>query len=525
MVIDTPPQIEDEIREYAESLVSSGDTEADAEKAAMNRVRQSGWYKTARGWKQLAPDVRDKVNLRKAFPQPDGRYAVEAVDVFYANAVKGHEDEKMFTQEDIVRAVKNTNKSLKSGGQAPALAVEHPHVLSKLTGVAKKSYGRCVGWTISPRGKDWVRCNIVDIDPEIISEWGKGRYTGLSAGFTSDANDLNLRFGHVALLGVESQALSHLPVTEIFSSDTLCFCADSGAFQNKEKHMDRKAYYAAMKSNYSALANAFASCEAGETGADSKLGEAFNALKSSRDQFAGEMGDDAGHPDAEQDKALIDKMVGGGGKDAGGFAAGDDDEDLEMEDDGEDDFASQEPQEKTPLADPTLDTGNDITEDLGVPTGTQEKNNGAPPSFSARDARNLRGEIKELHTVISALKGRQVRADCTSFCASLTGAGHQFDSAQAIDLLISTIGNPDAHNKVKGMLKNSPKNLKLSKVGSTFSAGEDGKRVSAPKITVENTEEVRRLLNRHAKGVNFSDSDIQIGMIVDALGAIDNDTK
>ena len=294
-----PPALRQIVVKTYDELTSLGVYTPEEVDRMVNRlIHHSGWYQTAGGWAQLGPDVRGKVNIRKAEPQSDGMFLVRDVDVFYPNAVKGKEADKVFTKEDIARAIINTNAAITAGGQKPALALEHPSPLRHLTGGTAKAYGSGINWRWSPRGENWVRVDLVDVAPEVIVDWRDHRWTGLSAGFANDADDLNLRFGHIALLGVETQALSQLPITEVFSAagsvkNQLCFSTESRYFQSspqkKEPNMDRKQAFAALKQSFSAMASAYASAEAGEPNFATKIQQAKDQFDATQKDF-GAMG-------------------------------------------------------------------------------------------------------------------------------------------------------------------------------------------------------------------------------------------
>jgi hypothetical protein len=123
-----------------------------------------------------------------------------------------------------------------------------------------------------------MRCDIVEADPEVVNEWRKGRYRGMSAGFVSDANGTNKRLGHVALLGAKSPALSQLPEIEIFSA-TACepqLCFSTEPIVPKDNAMTD---YAKLKNAHQMAAAAYAAAESGEPGHETKIAEAEKALE------------------------------------------------------------------------------------------------------------------------------------------------------------------------------------------------------------------------------------------------------
>lgn len=239
-----------------------------ARQLAHREVRLAGFYKTNRGWTRLTGDLREKVNVREATKQPDGTYVICDVDVFYPNAVKGHEEEDRYTPEQIEQICENTNRAIEAGGQAPGLIEGHPNPFQQAMGSQAESHGIGVNWRTSPRGRGWARCDLVKVDPAIVARLQKGKLPGLSARINQDAGGLNKRFGHVALLGGDIQALSHLPTHEIFAAQQVCFSAAvAGQTSDKDLSMDKNKCYSAM-------AHAYASMAAGEPDAESKLKEA-----------------------------------------------------------------------------------------------------------------------------------------------------------------------------------------------------------------------------------------------------------
>jgi len=198
--------------------------------------------------KRVHPDLRGKINLRQAEKQADGTFYIPDVDCFRPNQAKGETGE--YTAEDCRDAMKNTTRMIEAGGQMPSITLEHPSPLAKANGVASKSWGNAVNFRESPRGDGWVRCDFIKVHPQVVEDWKKGHYTGMSSGIVSDKKEqrdengnimrdekgnplfepANLRFGHIALLGGESQAISDLPMTQIFAacaeSELVCFCTE-----------------------------------------------------------------------------------------------------------------------------------------------------------------------------------------------------------------------------------------------------------------------------------------------------------
>jgi hypothetical protein len=305
-----PDALREILARFECELVADGHPVAAAKQMALRLANHSGWFRTRTGWKKLAKDVSDKVNVRRGEKQPDGTYYVPDVDCFYPNAVKPAPElqddgtitltgTKQYKPDDVRAIIENTNRSIEAGGQRPALTRGHPSKEQKALGITPHSFGEAIKWRESPRGRGWARCDLASIDPELYEDWRKRRYTGLSAAIAQDAGGLNRRFGHVAALGAESQALSALPMTEVFSvPDQVCFSADPAAFCGpgkiktlkgaKMKKMDPK-HAGALKDCYRAFATALSSYEAGEPEAEAKIMEAGKALKAKHTEFAVEM--------------------------------------------------------------------------------------------------------------------------------------------------------------------------------------------------------------------------------------------
>lgn len=263
------PTVAGIINEAMEKARDRGMKSEQARQYAHREVRLAGFYKTPRGWTRLTGDLRNKVNVREATKQPDGTFVICDVDVFYPNAVKGHEEEDRYTSEQIEQICENTNRAIEAGGQAPGLIEGHPNPFQQAMGSQAESHGIGVNWRISPRGKGWARCDLVKVDPAIVRRLQKGKLPGLSARINQDAGGLNKRFGHVALLGGDLQALSHLPTHEIFAASQVCFSAAvAGQTPSKDFFMKTKSEC------YAAMAHAYASKEAGEPDADAKVEEA-----------------------------------------------------------------------------------------------------------------------------------------------------------------------------------------------------------------------------------------------------------
>jgi hypothetical protein len=270
--MDQPAEVE---KIYNDALLAcaSGMATDDANEYAWRQVHLAGWYESPAGWAKLTDDLRDKVNIRKAVKQKDGKHAIYDVDVFYPNAVKG----RAYTPEEIDSITTNTNGAINAGGQPAQIADGHPNPNS---GESPKSYGRVVNWRPSPRGNGWVRSDFIDIDDDFYSEKMAKRQVGLSVGLYSDHAGTNKRFGHVAVLGADSQALSHLPALEVYQSDCVFFAAETPVDgDNIMDEMDDM--YAAMKS----LVGCYEACKMAKDAKEPTYAAKMDELKKKGDDF------------------------------------------------------------------------------------------------------------------------------------------------------------------------------------------------------------------------------------------------
>lgn len=485
---DAPKAVLDNAMRVFRMYRDSGESLEESYSRTVRGIHREGWYHTLSGWKKIAPDIADKVDVHVAESQPDGRYVIQGVTVFYPNAVKG--SDAAFDAARIRRATANTNTAIENGGQRPALTINHPGPFNEST----ESLGHGVNFRKSPRGEDWLECDLIDVPGHVVQDIRDRRYTGLSAGFVGDADDLNLRIGHIALLGVESQALSHLPMLEVFSSrhdSSLVFCADPVQMTKgptmKIKNAEQRAKL------FAALGTALTSYSVGEPNADHKVKEVFDTF--------------GAHPDAKEDLKLLKSLFGaeeeGEDKDIEDIL-GEDFNDAEDDDDDEDDYsAEQEAQELTDIPDATKDNGDDDPEEgIDIPSGnkTTEK------QFSA-----LRESNYELQDQVRGLIASNRKKDFSAVLQRLTVAGHQFSAATAMDTFISGGMTNSAAKSVVDLVKSTPRTGKaLDTEGATFSAGNDRPaRTKGPNVT--DNKQTLRALNRAVPSMNFSAADVDLG--------------
>ena len=269
-----------------------GKNDADARHRAIRHTQRMGWFKTSNGWKQVLPDLREKINVTEGIQQPDGTYFIEGVPIFHANAVKGAD--QGYSNADLDRIIANTNASVHSGGSKPVLLEGHPDEIQKAIGKQLDARGFPVNFRKNKK-TNMVECDLVKVDPTYMKRLREEKLPAVSAGFAKDAHGLNRRFGHVALLGGTSPALSHLPATEYFSvsGNYLCFSADTESFPRKDGYMLSQK----TKDCYAACEAAEKSKELGQPDGDARMKEAFSALKDSMKADFASMDDMGGSAD------------------------------------------------------------------------------------------------------------------------------------------------------------------------------------------------------------------------------------
>lgn len=410
-------------RLYADAMDAGerkGQAKAEAKKFAIRQVQLAGWYRTLDGWKRIAPDVRDKVNIRQAHPQPDGRYLITDVDIFYPNATKGAN--WILGDKAVEGFCKNTNRIITSGAQRPGLVEGHQHNAAKMLGVQQDSLGFAINFRPHPSKSGWARCDLVDVVPEAVERMRDRKVTGLSAEVAYDAGRLNGRFQRVSLLGGSIQSLSYLPVTEVYSvSNQLCFSADGTfpprrqAHQHEDLPMPMDTTQAnELAQSYSALSAAHASFAAGEEGADSKLDEAIKSHAACVAKYGG-----AGLP---------------GDAELGGDTA-------------------KLPVEKPELASAAYSVG-DITEEqfASDPVGVFGAMQTAVATLLTEN-KTMKAAATQAKAVAKKAADRQV---FDTFIEDLHTKGHVFDDVEAIAMFDSAQGNDGLLKQLATFLKKSP---------------------------------------------------------------------
>lgn len=234
-----PPEVQSVYETKFNELIKGGRDKEIAEKNALRSISHAGFYKGPNGWKQVHPDLREKINIREPIEQPDGHFAIYDVPIFYPNKVK---EGRPYDARQIQDIIFNTNTSIAAGGQRPQLLEGHPAVdpiLKSIVGKEERPVGFAVNFRESNQGEGWVNCDLVDVEPDYIEKQRTRPLTGLSVGMTKDSGGKNERFTHIAALGQSMQALSALPRTELFSSQ-VCFSAASETFEGTQMETNEK---------------------------------------------------------------------------------------------------------------------------------------------------------------------------------------------------------------------------------------------------------------------------------------------
>ena len=491
-----PKEVTDLYHKHHSEMLDAGKSHEEAHAHGLRMIRLAGWFRGTGGkWRQLTPDLRRKVNIREAIKQPDGRYVIQDVDAFYPNAVKG--PDLPFSESDIDEMIQNTNRSIANGGQKPGLLETHPTPELKAKGIQLDSHGAGVNWRKSPRGRGWARCDLVDVHPGIVGRWRDRKLTGLSVGIAKDGGGLNKRFGHIAVLGGESQALSHLPATEIYSHGSqVCFSADTSTY-TRGKLMPHPNFAKDMAAMHQALCAAYASKEQGEPEADEKLKEAHKRYQSMQDTYASELGELGGVRNDEA-HGNPDKELGKG--EPIGF-----NEEAEMKPEQAEPLDKVPPQAVAPVG------GGNYSADFAADPEAAFSALRNEHESTKRENANLKKSVGELTRTVNGLTGKMVRDEFFSFVDGLERQGTQLPPKEDIESMFSVCTSAKEPKKAietyKGQLSKLPKRANLTEIGTVFSAGD----VAKPIATTE--KEIKESIARVQQYVNFSDEDIALGAV------------
>lgn len=485
-----------------QQMLDAGKSDVEANAHAGRMIRHAGWFKVPSGWKQLTPDLRKKINVREATRQPSGRYVVEGVDCFYPNATK--DKNLSFHPEDNYDLIENTNRSIAQGGQKPCLVVGHTSDEQRMIGIQLDGHGFGVNWRESPRGRGWMRCDLIDVDPETVDRMKELKLPGLSIKIISDPTGLNKRVGHIALLGGSMQALSHLPITEIFSAtNQLCFSADSAAFPKGTPMFGPK-----MKDCHGAYATAYAafeaaeeSCKTGEPGSVEKLRSAQNGLASALKALAAQTSEGK---DGKADAAYEGEGMGGG---------------MGMEGAAPTAAAPTEGAPVDPGAAPAYSN-----EDIDGIVAEFSSDTGRPDvAFAAlaKIVKNERAEkgrlaanLKHVTRIAAGVAGKLLQADFSSEVATLERAGHTLPDKEAIAAEFSAcVESKDPRASITRFLKtlkSLPKRPSPASVGAVFdnsAAGEASAEFSSDAEINASLARVTGMLG----STSLSEQDIALG--------------
>lgn len=504
---NAPKSVRDLYWHHFEEARERGKSEADARQYALRMIHLAGWYRRGSKWEQLTGDIRDKVNVREAFKQPNGRYAIFDIDVFYPNAVKG--GDAAYTGDDVNRAIGNTNHIINSGGWRPPLIEGHNPLGDMAADSQADGHGFGVNWRNSPRGEGWARCDLVDVEEPYVRRMQDRKLTGLSARMAKDAGKLGLRFGHIALLGGTPPALSRLPTLEVFSAtqssslNQVCFSAEIADTFSGVPFME-KDHAKKMAECFSALGSAYASYATGEEGADQKLHEALTThmkplhshLQDHKSEFAGFVGDE----NEEGKDPLSAGAIPGGdytttetGIPVGGSA------ETEL---------AEEPE--NPLQEnksPSASLSSIDFSDAGALASAYKSITGK--------VGDLTKKIDKLMTINSALQGKLARNDFHAECDGLRKENYQLPEQTILDEQWENCfssGNPKkALDSLRKLMRTYPK----VESPADFNAGNpifgmEGAKPVRSNSRKETTDEILDELHQNT-GHSFSESDVKIG--------------
>ncbi len=437
---------------------------------------QAGYVLSGGQWKQIGPDLRDKVNLRKAEKQPDGKYLVEDVDIFYPNAVKDGFD--FSDPESVKEIIQNTRRGIESGGTPPGVAYEHPNKEAKANGIASEAHGVVVNIRESPRGDGWARGDF-KIDEDAYTKWKAGKFIGMSAGLNMDAGGKNLRFGHVALLGGEAPALNALPMTEIYSandaSGVVCYSAEpftpSTPQTQRKMKMDKNKDNVLLASKIAACAGQIAACYAADD---------LEGVKKHKEEL-GEMTKSINH-------------------DAEGHVGGTEDEmpTEKASPDKQPATAAELTKEKNPGYDAAAEpvAGEESLEDRICKLEEM--------------LMNKDHEAKAAYAAIAAMKEKELTVEFTAEVKGLIAKGHQIDEASTLATFSAIKGTPEAFKAWRASLAKTPKGapkVSPAKVGPVFSASDAAPRYDAG-ASVDFTAEAANYTRMTGKAITPAEMEI-----------------
>lgn len=477
---------------------------SDGDAAAIRQAYQAGYAMVKGKWSKIGPDLREKINLRKAEEQPDGTFNVYGVDIFQENTAKG--EEYAYTAEDIESLIQNNQAAIEAGGTPPGITIEHPTKMASALGNPSKAHGRAINFRASPRGNGMIRCDIVRLSPDVASDWKTGRYLGLSAGMVQDADGINKRIGHVALLGGEAPALSNLPMTEIYSAcekdSAVCFSAERVAPPTQQSTNFQPQESSTMDPVQQCIADinaAATAVKAGEDGAQERLKAAQDKLNQVL-QLGGEAS-----PAAPAAPAPAGNNMGQYAAEEGG----------------------QGPKETSVLPETDLlDDDADQDQSIHVPDACDDSDDWDIEADEKDGYSAMQAEIAQLKRqnalnskALAVAAAKELRTQFSAEVEGLINAGHMINAEDAKNMFKALADNPKGLAAYRQTLKNSPKKSEVAlTAGQTFSA--EGRNGEAK----DNFAAEKVLIASHLKGlgVEVSEEDFAVADAFSAQPADDH---
>ncbi len=507
----TPKEIYDQ---HVAEAKKAGKSRGEQHAHGLRHLNHAGFFKGPKGWQRVHADLRDKVEVREAYPQPGGTFTIYDCTVFYPNAVKSLKGTpEVYTADDIRQIIKNTNFAIEhEGGQKPGILEGHPNMLQAMNGMQMDVHGFAVNWRESPRGAGWAMCDLIGVDPEYVDRLKKKKLTGMSAYIAEDNEKLNRRFGHVALLGGSTQALSHLPMHDVYAA--CCFSANPAYFQGEPMKLTPKQEqcFAAMAKAGAGYAAAQAAFSAKEPGADMKVKEAtgncFSAFAAAKGAFddGGGMGGAGEDPTAQPAQDVPQFDADGKRKDLpveAGLSLMDQDEPQQMEFSA-DTFGDEQLQEIV----------SQFSSEGGSVDKAFHRLAGVVRSLSAARKSDVE-KLSRVQKLNRSLVGNIVLQDYKAFCAGLRQQGHQFDAETENQMFSFAMTNQNpktALANAKAMLMKMPKVPSLAAEGQVFEASAgSAPRLRTGAMTADETDKLRSDLAEMVPNREFSEMDARIG--------------
>lgn len=431
-------------------LFSGVENNDDEKKLRLSKeLHRAGYYRFSDNqWKQITPDLRNKIAVRPAYKQPDGKYVIDDVSVFCPIEYEGKKGEILkYDEEDVLRAIKNTNDIIEKGGQAPPITIGHIKDVNIL--LNDKGCGKAVNWRSGVfQGRKFSFITIVDLDPEIYGDWREGRYTGISAGLTGKHGDKDIRFHHVAILGNKVQLISDLPRIELF--EAVCFSLEVPTMEvekkpeEKKPENEKKPITEGIKDDGKGASN------------DDEISELISSAHA-----AHVIGD---HESCKNILSRLHEMYQGSGNgstgDLGNMGGGD-------------------------RGEKAVPAAGDLYKSVGGVSGPQPSDT-LSQNFSAQMSSafsQFQAQIENQNKIISEQKAliqsailekqnlgkaQKAEQEFSAHCNTLQALGHTFDRKANEELFQTIAGDERAVNKLKEMLNKTPINSARAIGGPTF---------------------------------------------------------